>query len=147
MSDLDLARRAVACPRWRWMEGMRETTGCRAGLISQDGMVEASTHRGGNDQPRAVVHVVDVGGSNNGWARALPDLDDPATVGCLEALVQRVLGHDGDKIVVHVQWGVGAGYRVMRCRRLSRVSYQGHEVGGCHDTKIAALIAALEAAP
>lgn len=88
MSDLDLARRALACPRWRWMEGMREATGCRAGLISQDGMVEASTHRSGNDQPRAVVHVVDVGGSNNGWARALPDLDDPATIGCLLALVR-----------------------------------------------------------
>lgn len=138
MSDLDLARRAVACPRWRWMEGMREATGCRAGLISPDGMVQASTHRSGKGQPRAVVHVVDIGGSNNGWARALPDLDDPATVGCLLALVREAWGDP----LLHVQWSwTWSGWYV----------YGAHPrlpgLLGRHGSEAAALVAALESAP
>ena len=59
----DLARRLVACPRWRWVEGMRIASPPElAGLRVAPGSV-VSPH-------------------------ALPDLDDPATVGCLLALVR-----------------------------------------------------------
>jgi hypothetical protein len=56
----ELAQRAVACRHWRWMPGMREA---RTGERYEDG-----------DGPWIV----------NKW----PDLTDPATVGCLLALVR-----------------------------------------------------------
>jgi hypothetical protein len=60
------ARRALACPRWRWMAGM-------LGYFEHDGR-------------RVRVTMPDAWASTT----ALPDLTDPATLGCLLAL----LGHD-----------------------------------------------------
>jgi len=56
---LDLARRAAACRGWRWMPGMRILGGSRV-----------------TESTLAV----------QGWC--LPDLRDPATLGCLLALVR-----------------------------------------------------------
>jgi hypothetical protein len=83
----DLARRAVACPGWRWMSGMRvsieydsATAMARIVSVSADGFA-----------------AVDERGYEHGWYhvglgpardRCLPDLDDPATLGCLLALVR-----------------------------------------------------------
>lgn len=58
-----LGRRAVACKRWRWMFGMLTMTG----------------HR----------FAVQVGGVPEG---EIPDLRDPATVGCLLAMVREAHG-------------------------------------------------------
>lgn len=60
MSEMqELAKRAVACDHWRWMPGMLTLEGYR---LDNDGW---------------------------GWhAGGLPDLTDPATVGCLLALVR-----------------------------------------------------------
>ena len=58
-----LARRAVACKRWRWMDGM---------LYKQDGV--------GVRPVIATAPIIQGGG--------LPDLTDPATLGCLLALVR-----------------------------------------------------------
>lgn len=65
-----VARRAVACPRWRWMPGMRYEVGLVAGRLSD-------THFKGK------LPLV---------ASALPALSDAATLGCLLALVRELHG-------------------------------------------------------
>jgi len=112
-----LARRAVACKGWRWMPGMRTL-------------------------PTPTVLSFRIAGSEFPYLRALedslPDLTDPATVGCLLALVREAWGdsslsvlfdHDGCK------WRVGRWEDdglALRCR--------------CADTETEALVAALEKA-
>lgn len=75
----DLARRAVACKGWRWMPGMltlpfhedddRRLPTCHpAWRVSRPGIAGPFAH-------------------DPTWG-ALPDLADPATVGCLLALVR-----------------------------------------------------------
>jgi hypothetical protein len=65
----DLARRVIACPRWRWMPGMHDDGGCI--------VVQTSP----------VMRAIDEEGEPCVLSRhALPDLSDPATLGCLLAL-------------------------------------------------------------
>ncbi len=66
---IELARRAVACKGWRWMPGMRWWTEDDRGRLD-------------NFQPEYM-------GRPPG---ALPDLTDPATLGCLLALVRAAYG-------------------------------------------------------
>ena len=86
MIDLNLERRAVACKHWRWMPGM-------LAIAYDDQAWRCVDHRARED-------VDDVG---QVWANAsgscdmvfgslltqrlTPDLTEPATVGCLLALV------------------------------------------------------------
>lgn len=127
-AEIALAREAVACKHWEWMPGVRWTRPDTSMWYPPAGRIESD----------AVEMLLD----------AQPDLFDPATVGCLEALVQRVLGHDGVNVIVEPRWGVGVGYRVTRWTRSAIDSYQPTTVGGMgHKTKAAALVAALKAAP
>lgn len=68
-----LAERAVACKKWRWMEGMLILTG---------------------DKFTPRIRIIDDLGASAWMAHAratdLPDLSDPATLGCLLALVREV---------------------------------------------------------
>ena len=68
-----LARRAVACPRWRWMPGMAY-------------LRRGKRHRVDSD-------VLANGGSYD--ETCIPDLTDPATLGCLLALVREAWGDPG----------------------------------------------------
>lgn len=87
MTARDLARRAVACPGWRWMSGMRASApsavpGGRAyGRLVLDANYIVRDH----NAVLAVWHDH----TRDLW---LPDLTDPATLGCLLALVESTRG-------------------------------------------------------
>lgn len=71
-----LARRAVACRAWRWMPGMlrlRDAPG-KADHLRREGRVEFHPDWSYSDWP------------------CIPDLRDPATLGCLLALVREAWG-------------------------------------------------------
>ena len=113
----DLAKRAVACRHWRWMPGMLGLS-AKAGLWRVE-RADLTALSGAGAGP-ASVHEV------GAW---LPDLTDPATVGCLLALVREALGipYLCTSVSPEGRWWVD-GYSL-------------------HDTEAEALVAALEAAP
>ena len=63
----DLSKRAVACKAWRWMPGMALETGQRV-------------YRVDDLQGQPFIHMIP-GPCPDG--HMLPDLGDPATIGCL----------------------------------------------------------------
>lgn len=118
-----LARRAVACPRWRWMSGMSTHLGVRVARLDADQYA--------------------VGWYPNGYlgyiARiAIPDLDDPATLGCLFALVREAWSEP----MLSVAWAGGRWYVVQRILR-SVDALRWIDAA----SEAEALVAALEAAP
>jgi len=122
MEHRDLARRALACKHWRWMPGM-----------STDGMTVVDADETG-------ICVVRKGTTQDHWAPedALPDLTDPATLGCLLALVREA-------------WGMPVAVWYPKNEEVCSVSVgRLPVVTGRHwteATKAEALVAALEAAP
>ncbi len=109
---LDLARRAVACRGWRWMLGCR-VAHIEYGDITTDGR---GTYLGNGMQPGDMcIHWDDHAprGLSSNWSTpqnfrpephvfdyCIPDLTDPATLGCLLALVREAWG---DKAVIHIE--------------------------------------------
>lgn len=89
MSDMtELARRAVACKGWRWLPGMRAIGGCVVATGCPLWLVDG-------------VPRMPEDGKYYMWLRrttehpdVLPDLDDPATLGCLLHLVRESWGDD-----------------------------------------------------
>jgi hypothetical protein len=116
-----LGKRAVACKGWRWLAGMR--TDLRERVPEEDSPYDS--------HPDA-------------WADAIPDLSDPATLGCLLALVREAWGNpklcvwtDGDVSM----WEVKAGLAFKKAGPIE----DRHFVSFA-DTEPEALVAALEAA-
>ena len=86
-ATLELARAAVASPHWRWLPGMR---------IAYANSDETFRVCG---EPAYVDGLYHAHGIPEDWEAApddeLPDLTDPATLGCLLARVREACGIEG----------------------------------------------------
>ncbi len=83
LSMVALAKRAIACKDWRWMPGMRATIPDAPGNARIVSIDEVAIKGGFSD----------VRWDHDSWTYGhprpcLPDLSDPATLGCLLALVR-----------------------------------------------------------
>jgi hypothetical protein len=127
---IELAQRAVACPGWRWMPGMLTLHGLRILRVEDDGSYVLAIPREWN-QPILVE------------GEYLPDLTDPATVGCLLARVRSIWAQ---KKAYH---GVPTVH-VTECDGRWEFGYRyGEVLVSCYwaDSEIEALVWALEAGP
>jgi hypothetical protein len=138
--QIALSRRAVACKRWRWMEGMRTVHNPEYGVsgvpqtwvlpVSDGGLVDVGQHYQRRGQfPSALGQCVPGGGLGT----RLPDLQDPATLGCLLALVREAWG---EKVVIRI----GTGWWEIEAERFISDDT-------CAVSLAESLVAALEAAP
>lgn len=141
-----LARRAKACPRWRWMPGMLVMSDPTAvprvigsPIWPSDLRARVTSAVLGRwfgvgqfcvDHPDAEHETM----SGDDLPRTLPDLTDPATLGCLLAIVREAWG--GDVLIVCPQHFAGKWV----------IDLPNGEVLS-ERTEAEALVAALEAAP
>ena len=134
--EIELARRAVACDGWRWMPGML--------IRNADGPVRIDAVDG--TQPGVLrksrftnsVYVADV------RCGPRPDFTDPATLGCVLALVAERHGVSLDDVYASKVGGGGWSVWVFDGEE-QRCAWPQWRV--TYSTRRAALIAALEAAP
>ena len=115
-----LSMRAVACKRFRLMPGMVGRCGWRVKYVSLDGSVDWGEEW--------TVRPDSIGD----W---LPDFDDPATLGCLLALVREAWG-DRSIVILRASNGWYPSSRTADMRGVYGYA-----------SELEALIAALEAAP
>lgn len=130
MANVELTRRAVAAKGWRWMPGMR--------LVTLSSLATVRLHAA--DEPFA-----EWPGFESDW---LPDLDDPATLGCLLALVREAWG-DGEAlgIAAHAMPLIDRDGLVAMWHVWIDENFMDSRMVGRGVTETEALVAALEAAP
>jgi hypothetical protein len=104
-----LAKRAVSCSHWYWMPGMRIAVGARV-------------------SDRTLAIELD----------SLPDLTDPATLGCLLALVREAWGDPHASVWYDSEYWHHGQKWAWHAKDQSRTDY---------DTEAEALVDALERAP
>ena len=124
----DLAKRAVRAKCWRWLPGMRALDSCNEEHPAR--VIDAR---------RSVVYEDNDGAIHEGVVSRsdLPDLTDPATVGCLLALVREARG-DHAWLPTLIPIVSGARWAVEHTLPHAETWYE---------SEAAALVAALEAAP
>lgn len=134
---MTLGQRAVACKGWRWLPGMRILHGGVCIAVGVDG----SPYRVGITIGTGAQMLPILGNDGDCIHEAMPDLSDPATLGCLLSLVRAAwdapgayVHHDsGAKLEPGHPWEVWCG--------------DGSNIVGVFDTEAEALVAALESAP
>lgn len=146
-----LARRAVACKGWRWMGGMRRVWpflvrmpilqgsvwSCLAGAEDRArGYTERMPSERVEDDPLSCEPSEKWDDATDQWVADMPDLTDPATLGCLLALVREA--HAVLFLQVSVKISREHGYQF---------DCHPHHRGQWVDSEAEALVAALEAAP
>ena len=124
-----LARRAVACKRWRWMPGMLTEKGLRVIQRDRDGYV--------------VWYYQDKWYIAELVPGTRPDLTDPATLGCLLGLVREAWGPTAS-VSVNLSgfWAVGGATVLKGKGKGSSIN-----LGIWKNSELEALVAALEVAP
>jgi hypothetical protein len=81
-AQVELAKRAAACKGWQWMPGMRTINGRRLAVVF-----------GASCTAAVLCDLRDDANSDTEELQGeLPDLTDPATLGCLLALAREVWG-------------------------------------------------------
>ena len=136
--QIELGKRAVACKGWQWMPGMRTINGRRLAVVF------------GLSRTASVLCDLrdDANSDTEELQGELPDLADPATLGCLLALVREAY-RDASKLWDgHVE--VHRDHRIL----FFVVSFR-HDASGAlvedtlatGGTEAEALVAALESAP
>jgi hypothetical protein len=159
VTDDQLARRAVACRAWRWMPGMRCThrwTGGIRVLVDEHGE-QSESYVVLPDEDGNAVMTIDECGIMGGFPDAgsaypfLPDLSDPATLGCVLYLVREAWGDGGITTQDLDGYDAYAWVCVVDTARLSPGKEYPHTEHGVTwfdgSTEAEALVAALESAP
>ena len=122
-----LGRRAVACKGWRWMPGMQTNSKfARVVAVDSDTDVPCASEEGASEDDCYAVWLDGV--------LVLPDLTDPATLGCLLALVREAGGNQ--RISPAWDYYNNEGWEVI---------FRGGRF--LADTEAEALVYALESAP
>lgn len=129
----EISEKLIKSKHFRWMPGMRTLGDWRVINVDADG-VEVVTDLG----EVVLFHSGDLPHISS----SLPDLNDPATLGCLLSLVREKWGNHAMTVANGFEepkevWSMHDG-------RISEMSY-GHQVSYGH-TEAEALVAALEAA-
>jgi hypothetical protein len=138
--QIALSKRAVACKGFRWVPGMRAMCVEEPPFVSEE--FDASKLLGRTCRVYEVSESGSVRGSSDTFRTTstayAPDLSDPATLGCLLALVREAWGQDD----------VGASrYKERWCVERWCVDIRVFRYGTYGDTEAEALVAALEGAP
>jgi hypothetical protein len=140
----DLARRAVACKGWRWLPGM---------LVEGNRVLSVSYTNPPYDYATPYAYVSCMGGpvSLLELERTLPDLRDPATLGCLLALVRDAWGDPRAYLCDYggydsVEWGVVSHEWDAKRQAEGPKAWFSCLLGDA-GTEAGALVRALEAAP
>jgi len=142
----ELGRRAIACKRWRWMPGMAAwTVDAASGEVYSEGVRIVSQPWKAEGQSERVRVVVDlpllVPSLGTAFTSTLlPDLTDPATLGCLLALVREAHGAPAAYFMgsVNNQWVV---------HHFTEPEAYWKSLTKWQPTEAEALVAALEVAP
>lgn len=136
-----LAERAIACKGWRWLPGVLTVDGWRVVDAYEDGTVRWVSDCGQMETRTPF----------GGALQSCPDLTDPATLGCLLALVRSAYGDDEIGIMSDAHYGEKGG-KLSRDHRIKwwRVVSSGRHIIvtiSSGSTEAEALVAALECAP